>query len=171
MVNYREDASYDIINYVWEQLKATSVLDPLDYHFDDYNIDVVPFAPVQENPEFANRLGSLPYMIYEVQSAPAPSGSDWWRLRDQITLTIFATDFNDIVAIKNVIMDKLRRMDESARAVNGWVGVSGKYNFHCIEVFGTNMSGETESEAGRVTGEVVIAYDYVRYLDSTGSYL
>ena len=169
--DYTIDASQDIIKYTWEKLKAAGVMTASNYTIAEFGGQIMPIAPVQEMPEFANRFGDHPYIIYEVMTGTAPDGDDWWKLRDEITFTIYCTDYDKITSIKNVMVDYFRRMDESARLVNSQSGLSGKFNFLCTTIMGIVMSGESEQENSRQTGEVTIGYDYVRYLDSTGAYL
>jgi hypothetical protein len=168
MVDYNVDASQDLIKFIWAKLQSAGVMTSTDYVFES-GATIIPIVPVQEIPEMANQLKDKPYIVYTLAS-DVGSESLWARQRDTIYFTIFSQDVRKIIAITNVMRDFLRRKDESARLINATAGLSGKYNFHCIYVMKTEVSGESTDEAGRMTGEVVIDYDYVRYLDSAGGY-
>jgi hypothetical protein len=170
MVDYKVDASQDIIKFIWDKLQAAGVMSPSDYLLSNEGITVVPFVPVQELPEFYNQLGDKPYIVYTTSSVDATNDTDWWRSRDSIQFMIFCPDVNKIISIKNVMVDFLRRFDDSAQLINKTSGLSGKYNFHCVYVMKTEVSGESTDEGGRSTGEVIIDYTYVRYLDTSGNF-
>ena len=170
MVDYNADASQDIIKFIWGKLQSTGVMTASDYVLES-GTTIVPIVPVQEIPEMANQLKDKPYIVYTLSSADNYTESLWVRQRDSIQFMIFSQNVNKIIAIKNVMADFLRRKDDSARLINATGGLSGKYNFHCIYLMKSDVSGETTDEAGRMTGEVIIDYDYVRYLDTAGNYV
>jgi hypothetical protein len=70
-----------------------------------------------------------------------------------------------------LINDKFRKMDESANRVNTWMDNGGDHIFMCIELVSASISGETDNEYGRTTGEIIISFDYMRRVDGNGDYL
>ena len=170
MVDYNVDASQDVIKFIWGKLQAAGVMTASDYTLANEGITVVPFIPVQEQPELYNQLADKPYIVYTTSSVDGTNDTDWWRSRDSIQFMIFCPDVTKIIAIKNVMVDYLRKFDETAQEINKTAGLSGKYNFHCVYVTKPEVSGETTDEGGRSTGEVIIDYTYVRYLDTSGHF-
>jgi hypothetical protein len=170
MVDYNVDASQDIIKFIWGKLQAAGVMTASDYALAGAGITIIPFIPVQEQPELANQLAEKPYIVYTTSSVDGTNDTDWWRSRDSIQFMIYCPNVQKIIEIKNVMVDFLRRFDESAQAINKTAGLSGKYNYHCVYVMKTDISGEADDEFGRSTGEVIIDYTYVRYLDTSGNF-
>lgn len=169
MVNYNTDASQDLVKFIWAKLQSAGVMVASDYVLEN-GPTIIPIVPVQELPEMANQFRDKPYIVYTISSNDNLADTMWMRQRDSAQFMIFSQDVNNIIAIKNVMLDFLRRYDDSAQLINKTSGLSGKYNFHCVYVMKTEVSGETTDEAGRMTGEVIIDYTYVRYLDSAGNY-
>lgn len=165
MPDYTDHAVNDLIKYVWDGLVAANVLDSADYG------TLVPFAPLQDLPQFANVFGEAPYLVYVVTSLPADNPTEWWRMRDEVTFTIFTPDVDKAEEIKNWMIERLRKFDESARVLNNHSGISGKFNFHTVYFMSAMPADEARSEDGRVQIEASFCIEYVRYLDSTGNYL
>lgn len=169
MADYAVSVEQDVIQFIWDELVAAEIMDPLDYYFTDFGFAVVPIFPVQEKPEFANRLENLPYIIYDVYGEF--DDTDWWVLKENILLTIIAPSISDINKIKNLIIDKCRRFEESARAINANANQSGHFNINSVWIMSSEVSNEARQEGGRGSGEVVLCVKYVRYLDSSQNYL
>lgn len=166
MADYTDHAVNDLVDYVWAGLVADNILDPTDYMYD--TTQLVPFIPVQDQPEFSNRFGDAPYFIFTVTVLPGQD-TQWYLMRDEIIFTIVCPDISKIQEISNWMVDKLRRRDDSARLLNAFGG-SGKFNFHSCYLMYTGLDQEARNEAGRVEGEAAFCIEYVRYLDAAGNY-
>jgi hypothetical protein len=57
---------------------------------------------------------------------------NWLICCEQIMFTVYSTAVSEINEIRNYMTDQFRRMDESARDVNKWTGLSDKFKFHSI---------------------------------------
>jgi hypothetical protein len=169
MPDYTDHAVNDIVDYVWDGLVSAGILDPYDYLYE--SAPLVPFIPVQDQPEFVNRFGNSPYFIYNVTELPADEAQEWWRMRDEIVFTIVCPDIVKIREIFGWMRDRLRRYDESARLINSYSGLSGKFNYHTSYLMYSQIEDEARNEAGRVEGEIAFCVEYVRYLDADGDYL
>jgi hypothetical protein len=166
MADYTDHAVNDLVDFVWTGLVADGLLTASDYTYE--STPLVPFMPIQDQPEFSNRFGDSPYFIYTVTSLPV-IGDDWWRMRDEVVFTIVCPDPDKIAELAAWMRDKLRRMDESARLLNAFGG-SGKFNFHNIYFMYSGIDQEARNEAGRIEGEAAFCMEYVRYLDGSGNY-
>lgn len=165
---YKRTAAYDVINYLWARLTATGVLDETDYFIEEFGTEVVPIIPVQNQPEFANILGELPYLVYEYILKPSFT-DNIFTAEESLIFTIYCPDQGRIMEIFRVISEAFRALDESAKRLQASPTTSGKYFFNWTTVDGFELSGESDSESGRGTGEAVITYSFGELMNYDGT--
>ena len=95
---YNRLPAYDVIAYLWNELKDTEILDPTDYYVDDFEAELIPIVPVQDLPQMRNYLGDKAYLVYEVLSLPVKDGN-WFIKQEQILFTVYSPSFNKLVEI------------------------------------------------------------------------
>lgn len=162
MSKYSESAFNTVLAYLWHELKNEQVMNPADYRIDKYNLDFIPILPVQDEPQAANQLDHLPYIVYDIATYPVKPGDDWWRRADEITLKIHCPDENKIYEIGNFLQDKFHKMDESAQAIQRFAGPLNVFTFHCTELISFEVYRPASSEDGRKIGDCIISYEYTR---------
>lgn len=160
---YDHIAANDVIDYLWALLRAEGVMTEGDYIVAEYALPLVPIVPIQDEPEMANQLGGKPYLVYDYYTHPAHA-TEWWRRRDELIFSIYCNDVNKIFEIANLMQDKFQAMDESAQALNKYMGPSNIFTFHKIELLGFETYKPAVSEGGRTIGEATVCYEYVRDL-------
>jgi len=96
---------------------------------------------------------------------------NWMICCEQILFTIYSTDFSEINEIRNFMTDQFRRMDESARDVNYWSGLSDKFKFFSIFVADISPTAPSEELQGFFSAEVILEIKYSRILDGQGRFL
>jgi hypothetical protein len=77
----------------------------------------------------------------------------------------------DINEIRNYMTDEFRRMDESARDINKWTGLSDKFKFHSIWVADISPTAPSEELQGFFSAEVILEIKYSRITDGQGRFL
>jgi hypothetical protein len=77
----------------------------------------------------------------------------------------------DINEIRNYMTDEFRRMDESARDINKWSGLSDEFKFHTIWVADISPTAPSEELQGFFSAEVILEIKYSRITDSQGRFL
>jgi hypothetical protein len=96
--------------------------------------------------------------------------NNWMICCEQILLTLYSPDILDIVEIRNFLTDEFRRMDESARDVNKWAGLSDKFKFHSIQVADISSTAPSEEIQGFYAADVILEIKYSRVLDGKGRF-
>lgn len=69
------------------------------------------------------------------------------------------------------MIDQFRRMDESARDVNRWSGLSNKFKFHSIFVADISPTSPSEEIQGFFSADVILEVKYSRMADVNGRFL
>jgi hypothetical protein len=90
---------------------------------------------------------------------------------EQILFTIYSTDFSEINEIRNFMTDQFRRMDESARDVNRWSGLSDKFKFYSIFIADISPTEPSEELQGFFSADVILEIKYSRMVDSVGRFI
>jgi hypothetical protein len=85
-------------------------------------------------------------------------------------LTLYSPDLLDIVEIRNFLTDEFRRMDESARDVNKWAGLSNKFKFHSIHIADISSTAPSEEIQGFYGADVILEVKYSRITDGKGRF-
>lgn len=168
MANYKSDAMFELRKYLWEGLKSKNVFDEDDYWSDNLNENLIPIVPVQQAPEINQFLSGKKHIVYD--KVGMSYENNWLICCEQILFTIYSTELIDIVEIKNYMTDEFRRMDESARDVNRWSGLSDKYKFHSIFIADISPTAPSQELQGFYASEVVLEIKYSRITDGNGRF-
>jgi hypothetical protein len=168
MSQYTRSAAYDVVNYAWNSLVEAGVLDPSDYYVEEIGTTMIPITPVQEPPEFANILGDKPYIVYTYVLKPN-FDDNIFLAEETLIFTIFCPDPGKIMAVMRVFSEAFRAKDEAAKRLQDSPDTSGKYYFNWTSIDGMEMSGESDSESGRVTGEVIVCYSFSENMNFDGT--
>ena len=159
--NYKLDAMLELRKFLWTELKTRNIFDEDDYWSDNLDENIIPIIPVQQTAEMNQFLSGKKHMSYE---------DNWLICCEQILFTIYSTDFSEINEIRNYMTDQFRRMDESARDVNKWTGLSDKFKFHSIFVADISPTTPSEELQGFFSTDVILEIKYSRISDSTGRF-
>ena len=168
MANYKLDAMFEIRKFLWNRLTWLGIFDENDYYSDNLGEALIPIVPVQQQPEMNQFLSGKKHIVYD--KVGMSYENNWMICCEQILLTIYSTDILDIVEIRNFLTDEFRRMDESARDVNKWTGLSDKFKFHSIHVADISSTAPSEEIKGFYAADVVLEIKYSRILDGKGRF-
>lgn len=167
--NYKLDAMLELRKFLWNELKTRNIFDEDNYWSDNLNENIIPIVPVQQTPEMNQFLSGKKHIVYD--KIGISYEDNWMICCEQILFTIYSTDFSEINEIRNFMTDQFRRMDESARDVNYWSGLSNKFKFHSIFVADISPTGPSEELQGFFSTDVILEIKYSRILDSNGRFL
>ena len=167
--NYKLDAMLELRKYLWDQLASRNIFDENDYWSDNLNENIVPIIPVQQSAEMNQFLSGKKHIVYD--KVGMSYEDNWLICCEQIMLTLYSTSISDINEIRNYLTDEFRRMDESARDINKWSGLSDKFKFHTIWVADISPTAPSEELQGFFAAEVILEIKYSRITDSQGRFL
>lgn len=167
--NYKLDAMLELRKYLWDQLSSRNIFDEDDYWSDNLNENIVPIIPVQQVAEMNQFLSGKKHIVYE--KIGMSYEDNWLICCEQIMLTLYSTSVSDINEIRNYLTDEFRRMDESARDINKWSGLSDKFKFHTIWVADISPTAPSEELQGFFAAEVILEIKYSRITDGQGRFL
>jgi hypothetical protein len=169
MANYKEDAIIEIRKYLWDQLLENEIFNLDDYYSDSIGTHIVPILPVQQSPEMNQFLSGKKHIIYD--KINSSYDDNWMICNEQFLFTLYSTDIGEINEIRNVMFDLFRRMDESARDIRNWDGVSNRFKFHTIYIADISPTTPSEEMQGFFSTDVVLECKYSRITDSNGRFL
>lgn len=167
--NYKLDAMIELRKFLWNELVNRGIFDEEDYWSDNLNENLIPIIPVQQSPEMNQFLSGKKHIVYD--KIGTSYEDNWMICCEQILFTIYSTEFSEINEIRNFMTDQFRRMDESARDINYWSGLSDKFKFHSVIVADISPTGPSEELQGFLTTDVILEIKYSRILDSNGRFL
>lgn len=167
--NYKLDASIELRKFLWDKLKEYNIFDENDYYSDNISSVLIPIIPVQQQPELNHFLSGKKHLIYDKIGTSVED--NWMVTCDQILFTIYSPDIDDINEIRNFMTDQFRRMDDSARDVNAFEGLSDKFKFHSLYIADISPVSPSEELQGLLSTDIVIEVKYSRILDGSGRYL
>ena len=167
--NYKLDAMLELRKFLWNELKTRNIFDDEDYWSDNLNENIIPIVPVQQTAEMNQFLSGKKHMVYD--KIGMSYEDNWMICCEQILFTIYSTDFAEINEIRNYMTDQFRRMDESARDINYWSGLSDKFKFHSIFVADISPTAPSEELQGFFSTDVILEIKYSRILDGQGRFL
>lgn len=167
--NFKLDAMLELRKFLWNELKTRDIFDENDYWSDNLNENIVPIIPVQQTAEMNQFLSGKKHIVYD--KIGMSYEDNWMICCEQIMFTIYSTDFSEINEIRNFMTDQFRRMDESAKDVNYWSGLSDKFKFFSIFVADISPTAPSEELQGFFSAEVILEIKYSRILDSQGRFL
>ena len=168
-VNYKLDAMLELRKFLWKEMVARNIFDDEAYWSDNLNENIVPIVPVQQTPEMSQFLSGKKHIVYD--KIGMSYEDNWMICCEQILFTIYSTEFAEINEIRNFMTDQFRRMDESARDVNYWSGLSNKFKFHSIFVADISPTGPSEELQGFFSTDVILEIKYSRILDANGRFI
>lgn len=169
MTDYKLDAMLEVRKYLWEQLVAANIFVESDYFSSNTNSVIVPIIPVQQQTELNQFLNGKKHIVYD--KIGMSYEDNWVICCEQILFTAYAVDISEINEIRNFITDLFRRMDESARDINRWSGVSDKFKFYSIYVSDISAVTPSQELQGFLSADIVLEIKYSRHVDSHGRFL
>ena len=168
-VNYKLDAMFELRKFIWAKLQAAEIFDSQEYYSDNIEETLIPIFPVQQSAEMSQFFSGKKHIVYD--KIGMSYEDNWMICCEQILFTIYSTDFSEINEIRNFMTDQFRRMDESARDVNYWSGLSDKFKFFSIFVADISPTAPSEELQGFFSAEVILEIKYSRILDGQGRFL
>jgi hypothetical protein len=167
--DYKLDAVLEVRKYLWDQILTIGILEENDYYSDNIGEAIVPIIPVQQAPELNQFLSGKPHLVYDKIGM---SYEDNWAICcEQVLFTIYSTDVSQINQIRNFMTDLFRRMDESAKDINLWSGVSDKFKFYSIFISEISPTSPSEELQGFLSADVILEIKYARISDTNGRFL
>jgi hypothetical protein len=168
-VDYKLDAAVELRKYLWDQLLTIGILEDRDYYSDNIGKEIVPIIPVQQAPELNQFLSGKTHIVYDKIGM---SYEDNWAICcEQILFTIYSTDVSQVNQIRNFMTDLFRRMDESAKDVNLWSGVSDKFKFYSIFISEISPTTPSDELKGFLSADVILEVKYARISDINGRFV
>lgn len=167
--DYKLDASIEIRKYLWDQILTIGLLEAEDYWSDNLGENIIPILPVQQAPEMNQFLSGKTHLVYD--KVGMSYEDNWMICCEQILFTIYSTDVSEINQIRNFMTDLFRRMDESAKDVNLWSGVSDKFKFYSIYIAEISPTAPSEELQGFLSSDVILEIKYARISDVNGRFL
>jgi hypothetical protein len=159
----------ELRKYLWQELSARNIFDEDDYWSDNLNENIVPIIPVQQSAEMNQFLSGKKHLVYD--KIGMSYEDNWLICCEQIMFTLYSTSVSEINEIRNYMTDEFRRMDESARDINKWSGLSDKFKFHSIWIADISPTGPSEELQGFFSAEVILEIKYSRITDNQGRFL
>ena len=159
----------ELRKYLWSQLSSRNIFDENDYWSDNINENIVPIIPVQQIAEMNQFLSGKKHIVYD--KIGMSYEDNWLICCEQIMFTLYSTSVSDINEIRNYLTDEFRRMDESAKDINKWSGLSDKFKFHTIWVADISPTAPSEELQGFFAAEVILEIKYSRITDGQGRFL
>lgn len=167
--NYKLDAMLELRKYLWDQLSTRNIFDEDNYWSDNLNENIVPIIPVQQSAEMNQFLSGKKHIVYD--KIGMSYEDNWLICCEQILFTIYSTDISEINEIRNYMTDEFRRVDESARSINKWSGLSDKFKFHAVYIADIAPTAPSEELQGFFSTEIILEIKYSRITDGQGRFL
>lgn len=168
-VNYKLDSMYELRKFLWHNLVTLDIFNEDDYYADNLGDTFIPILPVQQSPEFNQFLSGKKHIIYDKVGV---SYDEMWQIcNEQILFTIYATSFDEINEIRNLMIDLFRRMDDTATDINRWANISSKFKFFSIYVSDMSPTAPSEEMQGFLAADVILEVKYSRHIDSNGRFV
>jgi len=167
--DYKLDAMFELRKFLWSKLVLTGIFDNDEYYSDNLAETIIPIIPVQQAPEMNQFLSGKKHIVYD--KIGTSYEENWMVCCEQILFTIYSTDFSEINEIRNFMMDQFRRMDESARDINRYSGLSDKFKFHSIFIADISPTEPSQELQGFLSADVILEVKYSRMVDSVGRFL
>lgn len=168
-INYKADSAVELRKFLWNQLVLTGIFDAHDYYSDTLGDTIIPIIPVQQSAEMNNFLSGKKHIVYD--KINTTYDDMWFICNEQMMFTIYATDMSEINEIRNFMIDLFRRMDESARDVNKWSGISDLFKFHSIYIADISPTSPSEEIQGFLSADVILEVKYSRLYTTNGRFL
>jgi hypothetical protein len=167
MTNYNIDAMYEIRKHLWRELQLNNMLDPNSYYSDNLGEAIIPIIPVQQAPEMSQFLSGKTHIVYD--KIGSTYEENWMICCEKISFTIYSIDHAEINAIRNMMMDVFRRMDDSARDLNNSKSTN-KIIFHNTMIVDMSPTEPSEELAGFLAADIILEVKYSRTVGATGRF-
>ena len=167
MTNYNIDAMYEIRKHLWRELQLNNMLDPNSYYSDNLGEAIIPIIPVQQAPEMSQFLSGKTHIVYD--KIGSTYEENWMICCEKISFTIYSVDHAEINAIRNMMMDVFRRMDDSAKDLNNSKSTD-KIIFHNTMIVDLSPTEPSEELAGFLAADIILEVKYSRTVGSTGRF-
>lgn len=167
--NYKLDAMTELRKFLWSRFVDANIFDEADYYAEAINETIIPIIPVQQQPSMDQFLNGKKHIVYD--KVGMSYEDNWLICCEQITFTIYSTDILDITEIRNFMTDEFRRMDDSARDINYWDGLSNKFKFHSIFVADISPTEASDELQGFLSSDITLEIKYSRIVDNSGRFL
>jgi hypothetical protein len=168
-VNYKMDAMLELRRFLWSRLTDLEIFDADQYYSDNLAETIVPIIPVQQMAEMNQFLSGKKHIIYD--KIGLSYEENWMVCCEQILFTVYSTDVSEINEIRNFMTDEFRRMDESARDINKWAGLSNKFKFFSIYIADISPTAPSEELKGFLSADVILEVKYARMVDGVGRFV
>ena len=169
MADYTKTAVGEIRNFLWSEAQDSGVLDRNDYIADNFIIPLNPIIPAQEVPEFNNLMSGKTYVVYDFEvNAYDP---DFWICEENLILSVVCPSYNKSVEIINFLTDLFRRMDLTAKDLNGQLSETSPFKFHYFYINQVQSPAPVDEEGGNHISLVDISYKYSRLIGSDGRFI
>lgn len=167
--NYKLDAMLELRKFLWNELKTRNIFDEDDYWSDNLNENIVPIIPVQQSAEMNQFLSGKKHIVYD--KIGMSYDENWLVCCEQILFTVYSIDVSEITEIRNFMTDQFRRMDESAREINYWSGLSDKFKFHSVYLADISPTEPSEELQGFFSTDIILEIKYSRITDGQGRFI
>jgi hypothetical protein len=157
----------ELRKFLWKELYTRNIFDENDYWSDNLNENIIPIIPVQQAPELNQFLSGKKHIVYD--KIGMSYEDNWLICCEQILFTVYSTSVADINEIRNYMTDEFRRMDESARDINRWSGLSDKFKFHSVHIADISPTAPSEELQGFFSSEIILEIKYSRDTDTNGA--
>jgi hypothetical protein len=163
------DAMLELRRFLWSRLTDLEIFDADQYYSDNLAETIVPIIPVQQMAEMNQFLSGKKHIIYD--KIGLSYEENWMVCCEQILFTVYSTDVSEINEIRNFMTDEFRRMDESARDINKWAGLSNKFKFFSIYIADMSPTAPSEELKGFLSADVILEVKYARMVDGVGRFV
>ena len=157
MTDYRVTGVHQLNQWLWSKLKDMPEFSA--YAQGSPNYPLIPIVSTQQQPEFMNIAGGAPFIAYNYTTAPLKTV---WGFQELAVYVIYDNQADRLRAIHGYMVDLLRRMDISAREVNGYLSADNPFGFHYIEVTQATGPDEFLQEGGRQGAMIALRYEFSR---------
>jgi hypothetical protein len=158
---------YEIRKHLWRELQLNNMLDPNSYYSDNLGEAIIPIIPVQQAPEMSQFLSGKTHIVYD--KIGSTYEENWMICCEKISFTIYSVDHAEINAIRNMMMDVFRRMDDSARDLNNSKSTN-KIIFHNTMIVDMSPTEPSEELAGFLAADIILEVKYSRTVGATGRF-
>lgn len=166
-IDYNIDAMYEIRRHLWEELVLNKLVKSSDYYIENTGNEIIPIIPVQQSPELNQFLSGKTHIVYD--KVGMTYEDNWLICCEKLLFTIYSTDVSEINAIRNLMLDVFRRMDDSARDLNSSRNTD-KIIFHNTMVIETTPTEPSQELQGFLSTDVMIEVKYSRITDRLGRF-
>jgi hypothetical protein len=156
----------DLRKWLWEEIQEAGIVQASDYAVPGMG-NLNPIIPVQQQPEFVDKVAGKPFITYDIVGKPVPAGL-WYITCEQVLFTVWCEDFKTARALRNLMYDLFRRQDDSARDLNETT--TSDFGYLNVTVVENRWINAERSQTGRLAFDMIIEVKYVRNLDAHGRF-